>query len=68
MENLNSISLIGCSNIDMRIFQYLPKVKSLRIISSIIKSYKGVENIQSLENVYLQNMENLKLSSLTKLR
>ena len=68
LENLNSISLIGCSNIDMRVLQYLTKLKSLKIISSNVKSYKGLENMQSLEDVCLQNMKELDLSRLMKLR
>lgn len=68
IENLNNISLVACSDIDMRNFQYLSKLKSLKLISSNVKTYKGIEKLQSLEKIYLQNMKDVDLSRLTKLR
>ena len=67
LENLETLILVTCYDINMKYFKELKNLKNLKIIRSSIKSYKNFGELQSLEKVYLQNFDKVNLKSLLKI-
>lgn len=67
LENLETLVLVTCYNINMKYFKELKNLKNLKIIRSSIRSYKKFEELQSLEKIYLQDIDKIDLKNLLKI-
>ena len=59
--------MVSVYGIDMKFFKNLPNLKVLKVINNSIFKYKGLENLQSLEEVYFQNNVRVDLKNLLKI-
>jgi len=67
LPKLEGLSLVSTYGIDMKFFKDLPNLKILKVINNAILKYKGLENLQSLQEIYFQNNERVDLKNLLKI-
>lgn len=64
---LEGMSLVSTYGIDMKFFNNLNNLKYFKVINSSVVKYKGLENLQKLEEVYFHNIVRVDLKRLLKL-